>query len=93
MEIDNETNDPIDYEQTGSGGGAEEEAPGPPCPRTGRAAAHSNARFVPCGSPPFHVELSTDGGETCSVGGITSRRASLIVHDMETCDVTVEEDG
>lgn len=53
MEIDNQTNDPVDYEQVGSGGGTEEED----CMQTGQVGKQSQETFEPCGLPPYSVRI------------------------------------
>lgn len=89
MEIDNQTNDPVDYEQVGSGPDVEDQ-PGPPCPVTGSVPGSSRRPFAPCGRPPFTVEIS-GSGNTCTATGITRPNAAIVVRSLTPCDVEVEE--
>lgn len=94
MEIDNQTNDPVDYEQTGSGGGAEEEPapPVPPCPVTGKVGSGHAHTFVPCGRPPFSVAVKRQGGgPPCTSPPIMKRSAKVVVKSLNPCDIEVQE--
>lgn len=79
MRVNNQTSDPVDWEQTG--GGPNEDEVAEDCPKKGHLkVGESTDDFKPCGTSPYTVLfLSTSGKErTAEAAGIEDANAQVI---------------
>lgn len=92
MRAENETNDPVEYDQSGGGGDVEPEEqaqtdPGSPQGRLN--PGESSKPFVPRGRPPWQVKfVDTKTGRTCTATGITNPSATVKVTSFNPCDTS-----
>lgn len=91
MDVENDTNEPVDYDQSGSGGGDEEEFPGQGqgnC--SGRLNANGGkATFTPCGRPPWTVSFTDDQGNSCTSPSFSNASATVKLNGIDPCNVSV----
>jgi len=91
MRAENQTNDPVDYEQDGGGGG-DEERPGqnPLGSPEGRLnGGQTSQPWVPRGRPPWTVSFAdTKTGRTCSATGITNPNATVTIASFNPCQAS-----
>ena len=88
MKVENDTNEPVDYEQDGSGSDDDENgATG----NSGRLNANgqngSTATFTPSGPPPWTVKFTnaSTGAPICSVGNISNASADVVLNADGSC--------
>jgi hypothetical protein len=87
MRAENDTNDPIVYDQSGGGGDEEEpsEAPGSPSGRLD--PGHTSQPWVPRGRPPWSVQFTdTKTSRQCTVSGISNPNATVTINSFNPCD-------
>jgi hypothetical protein len=93
MKIDNDTDEDIDYNQTGGGPADEDEIPGGPQmasgsgPVTGSLPPESEVVFTPEGIAEYSVQL-TDGTNCCLVS-TSDAGATIIITALAGCNITV----
>jgi hypothetical protein len=92
MRAENETNDPVDYDQSGGGGDVDPEEQGrsdPGNPQGRLQPGETSQPFVPRGRPPWQVTfVDTRTGRTCNLTGITNPHATVKVSSFNPCDVS-----
>lgn len=83
MRVNNQTSDPVEYEQNGSGGNENFER-NDGCKGTIDSGGHSD--FHPCGSPPYrlHIWTDTDPGVGVDIQEITDSKLVVTMSDKVT---------
>lgn len=82
MRVNNQTSDPVDWEQTG--GSPNEDEIDASCPERGHLeVGEESPEFKPCGDPPYQVSFLTAASSkplrTAEAGGILNPDAQVIV--------------
>ena len=98
MKIDNDTEDDIDYNQTGGGTGGDVPDPArvpdfvdlPPHvgQPQGRIPPGQSVQFAPRGRKPWTVTVTAAAtGFSCEVPGLTNAGVTLTVRSLSPCDI------
>jgi len=90
MRVENDTNDPVDYDQTGTGGD-DEETVGQTQGNSGHLNANGgNANFSPGGSPPWTVTFVDDNsGARCTSPSFSNASATVTITSFSPCNIDV----
>lgn len=91
MKVENDTNDPVDYDQAGSGGGDDEEFPSAQANEQGHLNANGgNSSFSPAGSPPWTVTFTDDDtGAQCTSPAFSNASATVKILSFNPCNIEV----
>ena len=90
MKVENDTNEPVDYEQDGSGGDDEERR----CKGmlTPRGTPGASRNFPPCGPKPWSVTFtSRTNGKSCTASGLEKPNARVTIVRFGGCELSVDE--
>jgi len=90
VRVENDTNDPVDYDQTGTGGDDEEGR----CKGmlTPRGTPNSHRTFPPCGKPPWTVSFTNvPNGHVCESPELDKANATVRIVRFGGCQISVEE--
>lgn len=91
MNADNETDQDVDYEQTGGGGGGgglKEDTEDCSGSLTRRGTPGSSKSFAPCGKPDWVVVFSAPGHDPVSSEGFSDPHAKVTLNGDWTVTVT-----
>lgn len=97
MEVDNDTNTPVNYDQSGGDGTVLPEQaraePRPPCPQQGtldaKGSDNNTARFVPGCPPPWTVTFTDSNDQEATSRPIQAREINATVTLNADWTVTV----
>jgi hypothetical protein len=89
MRAENTTNDPVDYDQSGGGGGIDPQQSPPGSPQGKLNPGQTSQPWVPRGRPPWSVVFTdTKTGRTCTASGITNANATVTVSSFNPCSTS-----
>jgi hypothetical protein len=90
MRAENDTNDPVEYDQSGAGGDGGDEKPeqtAPGSPNGRLNAGETSQPWVPQGRPPWSVKFTdTQTNRQCTVSNITNPSATVTINSFNPCD-------
>lgn len=91
MKVENDTNDPVDYDQAGSGGSDDEELPSAQANEEGHLDPDGgNSSFSPAGSAPWTVTFRDDDtGATCTSPPFSDPNATVKIVSFNPCNIEV----
>lgn len=90
MKVENDTNDPVDYDQAGSGSDDDEGR----CKGllTPRGTPGNSRAFPPCGPKPWSVTFtSRTNGKTCTAAGIQKANTTVRIERFGGCEISIED--
>lgn len=95
MQTENDTNETVDYEQTGGPGDIDPkeqaQAGGEVGSNHGTLNPGERSKpFAPQGKPPWTVTFTDPSGNRCQQSGITKRNAEVKVESMDPCEIKVD---